>query len=398
MGKKICKTVLLCCLIWEILFMYSNAEGISSNKNEDETTIAELQIEKVVPPEEAIECLNNEGAMTIAHNLRDPEFFHISDFSFDDIQIMEPFVVYMLQQDGMFNHNDIYYFPVVSNQKVLFTLDIFLNDVGEYQCGSTVNGERLTELMGNGGCNRIYVDYGANFKSAEYKVIQVDSDTRINAETSTYQTFNDIKKQNIQVLKDISSDVLLEYNQLMNQSKETEVNSRSTQYLYERLDMSYCLVSQADYDCGIPCIATIYRYRTGDRSMTSASLDVLNKNVYKCNIRTTAGQVKLLNSLMPVAIQNQYKEAWINLSHFVVQHNINNKFPILFGGTNLRTGGVHCFVLHGYETNSQGMRWYFFNPWGEDTVTPFNPDGTTYIVTSMGNSWRQSGGSCLLLP
>ena len=55
-------------------------------------------------------------------------------------------------------------------------------------------------------------------------------------------------------------------------------------------------------------------------------------------------------------------------------------------------------MLHGYETNSNGMRWYFFNPWGEDTVTPFYPDGTNYIVTSMGNSWRQSGGSCLLLP
>lgn len=199
--------MVLACLTLAILIMMNSKKSFN-DESMNQRVIPQLQIEKVVAPEEAIECLNNEGGMTIAHNLRDPEFFHISDFSFDDIQIMEPFVVYTLQQDGMFNHNDIYYFPVVSKQKVLFTLDVFLNDVGEYQCGSTVNGERLTELMGNGGCNRIYVDYGVDLKSAEYKVIPVDSDTRM------MQVGVNPTKENITVLRDISNAVSLEYNKI----------------------------------------------------------------------------------------------------------------------------------------------------------------------------------------
>lgn len=390
--RSFLKILFLSCFIWINLFSYSYAENnLPSNQ--------ELQIEKVTAPEEAIKCLNKVGVMTIAYNLRHPDFFKISEFSLDDIQIMEPFVIYTLQPDGTFNHNNIYYFPVISKQKVLFTLDIFLTDTGEYQCGSSVNGERLTQLIGTDTCNRIYVDYGADFKSAEYNIIPTASDNRITIHKKNYQTRGET--ENIQVLRNVSKDVLSEYNKItisLNTSSKDNAK-QSTQYLYQRLDMSNCLVSQADYDCPIPCIATIYRYKTGNRTMTSASLDALNKSQYGYNINTTSGQVQLLNTLMPVAPQNQYQEAWINLSHFVVQHNINNKFPILFGGTNLNpNGGVHAFVLHGYETNSNGMRWYFFNPWGEDTVTPFYPDGTNYIVTSMGNSWRQSGGSCLLLP
>ncbi|CVI68367.1 hypothetical protein NDGK_01190 [Clostridiales bacterium CHKCI001] len=146
--------------------------------------------------------------MTIAHNLRNLESVSSPEFSLDDIQIMEPFVIYTLQQDGTFNHNNIYYFPVVSKQKVLFTLDVFLTDTGEYQCGSSENGERLTQFLGNGVCNRVYVDGGTESKAGEYNMIPVESDTR------TIQTDVELTKQNINILMNVSDAVQLEYEKL----------------------------------------------------------------------------------------------------------------------------------------------------------------------------------------
>lgn len=168
----------------------------------------QLQLEKVTAPEEVTKCLNEVGPMTIAHNLRNLE----SDPSFEtllsDIQIMEPFVIYTLQQDGTYNHNNIYYFPVVSGQKVLFTVDVFLSDTGEYQCGSTLNGERFTQFIGTGVCNRVYVDGGTESQAGEYNIIPVESDTR------NIQTDVELTKQNINVLMNVSDMVQTEYKKI----------------------------------------------------------------------------------------------------------------------------------------------------------------------------------------
>ena len=61
---------------------------------------------------------------------------------------------------------------------------------------------------------------------------------------------------------------------------------------YKRLDMSYCLVLQNNTLCAMPCIATIYRYRTKTFEMTAESLTRLNnQSGYGFNVTTTAGQV-----------------------------------------------------------------------------------------------------------
>lgn len=179
-----------------------------SSEEVNQVAVPQLQLEKVAAPEEVMNCLNEVGAMTIAHNLRNLESVSSPEFSLDDIQIMEPFVIYTLQQDGTFNHNNIYYFPVVSKQKVLFTLDVFLTDTGEYQCGSSENGERLTQFLGNGVCNRVYVDGGTESKAGEYNMIPVESDTR------TIQTDVELTKQNINILMNVSDAVQLEYEKL----------------------------------------------------------------------------------------------------------------------------------------------------------------------------------------
>lgn len=190
----------------------------SNNQNDNETPSSkelnqvaapQLQLEKAAAPEEVMNCLNEVGAMTIAHNLHNLESVSSPKFSLDDIQIMEPFVIYTLQQDGTFNHNNIYYFPVVSNQNVLFTLDVFLTDTGEYQCGSSENGERLTQFLGNGACHRVYVDGGTESKAGEYNMIPVESDTR------TIQTDVELTKQNINVLMNVSDAVQSEYEKLL---------------------------------------------------------------------------------------------------------------------------------------------------------------------------------------
>ncbi len=197
--KRILAIVLLiiCCGVgWIVLKNYKNTE--KSNGSAE----AVLRIEKVTASQGAIDCLEHDGIMTIAHNLKDPEFFHISDFSLDNVQVMEPFVVYFGSQDS-------YYFPVVSNGKVLFTLDVFLSDTGEYQCGSGVNGEWLTGFMGDGECNRVYVDLASDHTSAEFKTVPVNSDEITTSEVTNPQNRT---KENIRVLKDVSDTVSKEYN------------------------------------------------------------------------------------------------------------------------------------------------------------------------------------------
>lgn len=186
-----------------------NDNETPSSKELNQVAAPQLQLEKTAAPEEVMNCLNEVGAMTIAHNLHNLESVSSPKFSLDDIQIMEPFVIYTLQPDGTFNHNNIYYFPVVSNQNVLFTLDVFLTDTGEYQCGSSENGERLTQFLGNGACHRVYVDGGTESKAGEYNMIPVESDTR------TIQTDVELTKQNINVLMNVSDAVKLEYEKLL---------------------------------------------------------------------------------------------------------------------------------------------------------------------------------------
>lgn len=204
-------------LFMVLLLYYTTFLCACNNKDYNETpsseevnqvAVPQLQLEKVAAPEEVMNCLNEVGAMTIAHNLRNLESVSSPEFSLDDIQIMEPFVIYTLQQDGTFNHNNIYYFPVVSKQKVLFTLDVFLTDTGEYQCGSSENGERLIQFLGNDTCNRVYVDGGTSSEAGEYNIIPVESDTR------TIQTDVELTKQNINVLMNVSDAVQLEYEKL----------------------------------------------------------------------------------------------------------------------------------------------------------------------------------------
>ena len=98
---------------------------------------------------------------------------------------------------------------IISNQNVLFTLDVFLTDTGEYQCGSSENGERLSQFLGNGACHRVYVDGGTESKAGEYNMIPVESDTR------TIQTDVELTKQNINVLMNVSDAVQLEYEKLL---------------------------------------------------------------------------------------------------------------------------------------------------------------------------------------
>ena len=58
-------------------------------------------------------------------------------------------------------------FQLYLTKNILFTLDVFLTDTGEYQCGSSENGERLSQFLGNGACHRVYVDGGTESKTQE---------------------------------------------------------------------------------------------------------------------------------------------------------------------------------------------------------------------------------------
>lgn len=161
--------------------------------------------------------------------------------------------------------------------------------------------------------------------------------------------------------------------------------------------MKRIIVSLCVLILGMPCIATIYRYRTKTFEMTAESLTRLNNQEgYGFNVTTTAGQVALINRIMPVVPECEYEEYWGVLTNYVVMHNINNAFPFIFGGSN--GSGGHAFVLQGYQLNGNSMRWFYFNPWGDDNVTEYHTDGAVVSFYSKGYVWTEMQHSCLISP
>lgn len=267
MFSKLCKKLLLsiitllCCYC-----IFNNFAIISSAKSEVDTTIG---VERVEAPNEVIEFIVDKAVEIVSDVLDDPTYLGISDFSTNDIQVMDPYILFLKQNDGSFKENDIYYFPVISNQKVLFTIDVFMTPEGYNYSVANELGEILTKFIDNDDCMRLYVDNGERFNKCEYQYYSIESDVNHIQNEENLRSRGIITEEKLNVLLDID---LEDNNQYQSNYKEKisspiqgfSVSDNTT----KRLDMTNYLVAQGDYLSTIPYIAPIYRFGIPTQSMT----------------------------------------------------------------------------------------------------------------------------------
>ena len=266
MFSKLCKKLLLsiitllCCYC-----IFNNFAIISSAKSEDTT----IGVERVEAPNEVIEFIMDKAVEIVADVLDDPTYLGITDFSTNDIQVMDPYILYLKQNDGSFKENDIYYFPVLSNQKVLFTIDVFMTPEGYNYSVANELGEVLTTFIDTDDCMRLYVDHGVRFNKCEYQYYSIESDVNHIQNEENLRSHGIITEEKLNVLLDINLENKTQY-QVNHKEKINypaqgfSVNTTTT----KRLDMTNYLVAQADYLSTIPYIAPIYRFGTATHSMT----------------------------------------------------------------------------------------------------------------------------------
>ena len=368
------KIIMVLCIVFLL--------GVGGNNSYASEEQEILGIEACEVPTDVYYFLQSIGKDIIIDVLRDPSCMSITGFSYDNIKIMEPYKVYCVKGKE-FSKSEAYLFPVISNGNVLFNIAIYYF---EGQLHYSINNElhqELTAMVNSNNVGRVYYNYSEDCEQVNAALIMETDGEGL---------------QPIKVLMDYSDEI---YTEIVSRPELTisyptngfSINTNT----YKRLDMSYCLVLQNNTLCAMPCIATIYRYRTKTFEMTAESLTRLNnQSGYGFNVTTTAGQVGLLNKIMPVVPECEYEEYWGVLTNYVVMHNINNAFPFIFGGSN--GSGGHAFVLQGYQLNGNNMRWFYFNPWGDDNATEYHADGAVASFYSKGYIWTEMQHSCLLNP
>lgn len=325
-----------------------------------------------------------------------------------NIFISEAFQIYYKDETG--NYSDttspILYFPVISDSRVLFLIEVYTDDEGiiSYSESNWLVSE-LSQFCGSNVCRRVYATHPSDGSAPEVEFTETgrsnSSGVCINlsnlvGEAVIHSAFADNNTRSdterSESVRNYSSMYITSYCPTNGFSVNTDTE--------KRLDMSYCLVSDSciNYPCAIPAIATIYRYRTATYSLACYELtQVNNERPTPFDVHYTWAQMGLLNYIMNVPSVNQYMTTSGVLPHVYVQHNINNAFPVLIGGTN-SDGDVHAFVIEGYKMVGSLMKWYVYNPWGYTTVTPVYQSGAPVGFSSGNYWWVQGGGSCLLVP
>ncbi len=228
----------------------------------------QIGVEHVNVPDEVTQLIREQGAEIINNILSDPEYLSISNVDYKDIQIMEPYTAYITDSSENLTSNDIYYFPVVSQNHVLFTIDVFSTPDGYFHSVTNEANDFLNSLMNETDCNRLYIDNGDNFEKSEFLTVSpvmyqsIEDDNNLGTNETIKPFMNLSNEVEVTSVKSETSSERISYN---TQGFSIDLPT------YKRLNMTNCLVSQANYKCAIPCIATIYRYRTATHSMTSAS-------------------------------------------------------------------------------------------------------------------------------
>ena len=346
----------------------------------------------------------------IAHEIEvNGDSFGYEKYFPDATYILKPFQIYDIDENGGYTNktSGILYFPVYSGNRLIFMIQLVREPSGKLNYSeSNWLVEELTPYMQDNRCRKIYASYWGEERIPKIHIIETE------CEHDDSVLFN---------LKNILSDHRsIQTNETPSLFKNPPIRLMNSPYItsycptngfsinqsnLKRLNMNFCLVNDPamDYGTPVPCMATIYRYRTATYSLACAELVQINNNRPggPFNYTLTSGQVGLLNYLMPVSTSNLYHVHNSVVTYYNVLHNINNAFPILIGGTDSNAVTNRCFVIEGYDYTSSAMKLYVFDPRrpsnaGVTVLTNSFSNGSPVTFSSMNYTWHQSGNSCLI--
>ena len=208
----------------------------------------QIGVEHVNVPDEVTQLIREQGAEIINNILSDPEYLSISNVDYKDIQIMEPYTAYITDSSENLTSNDIYYFPVVSQNHVLFTIDVFSTPDGYFHSVTNEANDFLNSLMNETDCNRLYIDNGDNFEKSEFLTVS----------PVMYQSIEDDNNlgtnETIKPFMNLSNEVEVTSVKSETPSERISYNTQGFSIdlpTYKRLNMTNCLVSQANYKCAL---------------------------------------------------------------------------------------------------------------------------------------------------
>lgn len=347
----------------------------------------------------------------------DPAYFHAEDRDLNSLFIMNPFRTFSETNNERVISNT-YNYAVLSNNKVVCVIHVVDTEFGLTYNVTNFMVEQLNQCCQDNKDRLIVLRFETDDSAPEILVeeypnrgIHNNVDNIFADLSGRYEDQNaDYYRQSalFEFMEDTNHHGLRSsFVTTYTPTQGFSINENG----YKRLDMSNCLVSQGTGNqwpapCSRACIATVYRYRTATHVLEMNTLDQVNTALGSngFNMGSTDGQVGMLNYLMPLSAANLYEKHNYNLlgliTHYEVMHNINNRFPIIYGGENTVSGGQHAFVLQGYRLIGNYMSYFYFNPWGYDGQTAFLPEGSPHTMTNTQHNtyWLESGNSCLLEP
>ncbi|GEM_PF-3810511 len=345
--------------------------------------------------------------------VKDPAYFHAEGCSLDTLQIMKPYRV-VLESEGERVQSKVLNYAVVADDRIVCVIYIFDTEYGLGYNVSDYIVDLLNEYcVGEGNWRIVYHYDGDKAPVVCLEPVQLRKE-------ANNSVFFDLSGRYSHLENNRGNDALFSFEEV-----SVNASSQRIQYLlsfittntptrglsinqngYKRLQMSNCLVSQAtgtNDNCGTACVCTVYRYRTATSTLGISLAEEINTTLLggTCPMGTTTGQVGMLNYLMPVAAVNQYDyrdQSNGCLTHLEVMHNINNCFPIIYGGYKSQVPNWHAFVLQGYQISGSKMRFYYFNPWGYDSVTLYTTEGAPHHMSDGGVTFEEAGNSVLIEP
>lgn len=384
--------------------------GIDYNKQKAENRKILYGIEHASIPNAANEFINSKIDEMLESLVADPEFYDASDRDLNDLLLLAPFQIYVNDGGDLTCIEGFYHFPVYSNERIVCLISVFcVEEIWHYQV-SNMLVEELTGILTDNKDRKVVQaeseDAETPFSFANELTDQIhDASENIYLDLSgKYCAESERDGQNNEREQTRDDQIVAYLSSFITTSIPTQGFSINQNY-YKRLDMSFCLVNQGSYNCGLACICTLYRYRTARHDLNCAIAtdinNVLAGGAY--SFGTTVGQVGFINYLMPVAAANQYEihhdyEGLI--THTEVLNNINNQFPIIYGGYRIVSGDLHwhAFVLQGYQISNNKMKFYYFNPHGYDLSTDYVSAGTPHVMAYGSYSYTEGGNACLIKP
>ncbi len=308
-------------------------------------------------------------------------------------ELGEPFVIYSPAEE---NQEELYYFPIFCNRKVILNISVINTSKGWTLSASKELVDELNQLGYYSGESVIFYESGnqiiaqsKNYRRAIMELTQsLNKKESIKAiETEKFETLNFEEKRNkiVQKIRERRA-VNLEQMQAAIMSKNISESYTPT-FSNDTSNSKECQLYNPKGQgtlpiCWAASVATIVNYRKGTNYTAKNVCDAIGVP-YDGNTISTKKE-----ALSHYNIEYSIRRAQLSLAK--IKTNINNKYPIA-ASTISSDGSGHAITVYGYRMISTSDYIIFWNSGLEYAqVVYYVGSGTTYTYNNQTWTWTMS--------